>query len=70
MNGIGPQIAVIWTDNEGNKRVGRVCRVNDANGFCCVELGGEIGCLRIHKSRLSPTNQPAPQCTDECMQGC
>jgi hypothetical protein len=70
VNGIGPQMPVTWTDDSDNHWIGRVCRVNNANGFCCVQFGGELGCLKIHKSRLTPASQPAPHCTPACMQGC
>lgn len=54
------------TLNEG--LVGRVCRITPF-GFCCVEFV-DIGCRRVHQDRLRPTTKRAPQCSEECLEGC
>jgi hypothetical protein len=67
---------VIWTNPEDNPvdspstRLGRLCRINNQTGFCCVRFVG-IGCRRVLKSRLTPSDdESAPSCTDSCREGC
>jgi hypothetical protein len=63
---------VIWTnpDDSTNTRLGRLCRINNQTGFCCVRFVN-IGCRKVLKSRLMPSNdESAPPCTDSCREGC
>lgn len=48
--------------------VGRVCK-KYPSGFCCIQFQG-LGCFRMHQHRLQRTDQPAPECSRECEEGC
>ena len=48
--------------------VGRVCRVSETgSGICWVQFAKQ--CLRVREDFLSPTDQSAPPCTEDCVSG-
>jgi hypothetical protein len=73
-----PEDPVILTEDRvsragGTKRTfaaeskGRVCKVY-GSGFCCVRF--QSRCLRVREDFLEASDEPAPECTTACRDGC
>ena len=64
---IGVGDVVRFKDTGSGGEIGRVCKDNGVS--VCVQFKTS-GCLRVAKRDLEVTSGKAPECSQECKEGC